>query len=92
MPRYLARVELRDATSSDYARLNDFMVSVTFETSMVGDNGRRYVLPSAEYFLETDRDLQAVRSLVEHVLEAIGRDHVFIVVEITSAAWSLHER
>ena len=92
MPRYLARVELHNGVTGDYARLNNMMRAVTFKTSMTGDNGRRYALPSGEYFLETERDLHAVRGLIEHTLEQIGNDHVFIIVEIASAAWSLHER
>lgn len=92
MPRYLARVELHNASRGDFARLNQKMKAVTFEPSIIGDNGRRYTLPSGEYFLQTERDLHAVRGLVEHTVAQIGNDHVFIVLEIASAAWSLHER
>lgn len=49
MTSFIARVELHDATSADYAKLHEQMRTHGFSTTITSDEGNVYQLPTAEY-------------------------------------------
>jgi hypothetical protein len=87
MAKFLVRVELHGGTWDDYETLHAEMAYRGFAREVTGDNGRTYQLPTAEYVIHSDSELEAVRTLAANAAQATGRKFGVIVAEYSRSAW-----
>lgn len=89
MARFTTRVELRDATWSDYELLHRVMAQAGFVRTITSDSGVTFDLPDAEYNFEgaatIDQVLQAARSAAN----STGRQNGVLVTEAVQRKWVL---
>ena len=88
MARYIIRVVLHDnASFQDYQLLHANLAARGVHDDIVGDDGRWYRLPPAEYRYEGAEGLPDVRDAVTLIAEAIKRCSV-LVTESLGRAWA----
>jgi hypothetical protein len=87
MAKYLVRVELHGATWDEYEALHVEMESRGFSREVMGGNGRNYQLPTAEYVIHTDLELEEVRALAAAAARTTGRKFAIVAVEYFRSAW-----
>jgi len=87
MAKFLVRVELHGASWADYETLHAQMEYRGFSREITGGNGRIYQLPTAEYVIHTDSELEAVRSLAVNAAQTTGREFGVIAAEYSRSAW-----
>lgn len=84
---YLVRVELHGATWHDYESLHSEMAERGFSRQITGSDGVDYQLPTAEYVVHTDADLERVRAVAATAAKVTGRRFSIIVAEYSRSAW-----
>jgi len=87
MASFLVRVELHNATRDDYEALHLDMALRGFSREVIGSSGRTYQLPTAEYVIDTEHEVQAVRALAAEAARTTGRKFGVVVVEYSRSAW-----
>lgn len=88
MANYLTRVELHHASREDYERLHEAMRGDDFGTTIRGDDGVLYQLPTAEYYRTTYLPINDVRARAAACAASVGRAYEVIVCESNSCAWT----
>jgi hypothetical protein len=73
MPTFTTRVELHGAALADYERLHQFMAEARFYRTVVGDDGREYRLPEAEYSSQGELSVFDVRQLAQQAAAKTGK-------------------
>ena len=63
------------------------MESKGFSRQVTGGNGRNYQLPTAEYVIHTNEELEPVRTLAASAAQTTGRKFGIVVVEYSRSAW-----
>jgi hypothetical protein len=58
-----------------------------FSRQIVGDDGRRYQLPTAEYEVQTLAGVESVRGLAAQAAQATGKTFAVVVAECSRTAW-----
>jgi hypothetical protein len=87
MAKFLVRIELHGAMWEDYEALHVEMESRGFSREVTGGSGRSYQLPTAEYVIQTDEELEGVRTLAADAAQTTGRKFGVVVVEYSRSAW-----
>ncbi|HET8926041.1 MAG TPA: hypothetical protein VFN26_23855 [Candidatus Acidoferrum sp.] len=87
MAKYLVRVELHGGTWDDYEVLHAEMADRGFARKITGGNGRSYQLPTAEYVIHADNELEGVRGLAAEAAKVTGHKFGVIVAEYSRSAW-----
>ncbi len=87
MPNFLARIELRDATETDYGTLNTRMGTVGFSRVIRADDGREHELPTGNFVGTGEGTTQQVRDLATQAAAETGKAFGILVVECDRAAW-----
>jgi hypothetical protein len=87
MAKFLVRVELHNAVWDDYETLHAEMTDRGFSREITGDNGRAFQLPTAEYVIYTEAELENVRTLAAEAAQTTGRKFGVIVAEYFRSAW-----
>ena len=87
MAKYLVRVELHAATWDDYEVLHAEMADRGFSREVTGGDGRTFQLPTAEYVIRTDAELESVRALAAQGAQTTGKKFGIIVAEYSRSAW-----
>jgi hypothetical protein len=87
MAKFLVRVELHGAVYDDYETLHAEMACRGFSREVVGDDGRTYQLPTAEYVIHSNSGLEGVRILAAAAAQATRRKYGVIVAEYFRSAW-----
>jgi hypothetical protein len=75
MPRFTTRVELHGASGSDYTELHHNMQEAGFYRAIVGDDGQKYGMPTAEYDSEMNLTVEQVRNLAMSVAAKAGKQY-----------------
>lgn len=89
MATFLTRVELHAADSGDYDRLHEEMAKRGFRRTLLGSDGKYYMLPTAEYESSGDYNVEAVRDSAQAAVQTTGRTGWVISVRYDLAAWFL---
>ena len=87
MPNFLTRVELRDASASDYAALDSRMESLGFSRTIRADDSRTHQLPTGNFVGTGDGTTQQVRDLATQAAAETGKAFGVLVIECEKAAW-----
>ncbi len=87
MPNFLARIELREASDTDYDPLNTRMASLGFSRTIRADDGRNHELPIGNFVGSGDGTTQQVRDLATQAAAETGKAFGILVVECDRAAW-----
>lgn len=87
MPSFLACVDLRDATASDYEPINTRLESLGFSRTIRADDGRIHELGTGKYVGTGDGTTLQVRDLITQVAAETGRAFGILVVECQGASW-----
>lgn len=87
MSYFLTRVELHNATYSDYETLHNEMAKQGFKRTIPADNGVKYSLPTAEYYFEGNYTAQDVNNLAKAAATKTNKNFGAITVLWTSASW-----
>jgi hypothetical protein len=80
MPGFTIRVEMHRASEAQYARLHADMARASYLRTIVGNDGKTYVLPTAEYRIaSTNWTAAQVLEEVRRIANAIqGGSWVFV--------------
>ena len=87
MAWFMTRVELHDATWSDYTKLHEAMRKQGFRLSIAGDDGKSYALPPAEYFYDGAIARSDVLNKAKSAAESVKRSYAAIVTEAAGTTW-----
>ena len=88
MAQFTTRVELHNATYEDYKVLHAAMERRGFSRTILGDDGSRYHLPTAEYDLTSERSGEEVRGLAAAAAEETGKKYAVLVTKALSRYWT----
>ena len=87
MSKFTVRVELHNATWTDYDTLHAAMAARGFSRQITSSDGKAYQLPLAEYN-GTGNDCSKVRDIAREAANLTGKGNAVLVSEATSRAWS----
>jgi hypothetical protein len=87
MSQYITRVELHDATWSDYVRLHEQMRALGFAQTIAADVGDIYELPPAEYNYVGNATKWQVLEKAKQAAGAVKSSFAVLVTESTGTAW-----
>lgn len=86
MANFTVRVELHQATWSDYETLHAAMEKKGFSRSITGSDGKTYQLPLAEYNgLAGNLDTAEIRDIAWEAAKTTGKKSAVLVTEGTRA-------
>jgi hypothetical protein len=92
MPNFITRIELHGASTNDYERLHAAMAVEKFHRVILDDQGKRYQLPTAEYFSHGETlTVETVRDLADRAAAKIAKPYWVLVSQYERAAWRLPE-
>jgi hypothetical protein len=85
---YLVRVELHNASVTNYETLHRAMAARGFSRTLRGSDGSLYQLPTAEYVIDTMLAGNEVRTHASTAAASTGCTHGVLVVRYDWAWWS----
>jgi hypothetical protein len=85
MSLFFVRVELHGGSLSDYTKLHEAMATAGFSRTVVGNDGRKYNLPTAEYTVDGNHSIDQVSTAANVAATKTGRTH--IVLASMSSGW-----
>jgi hypothetical protein len=85
--KFLVRVELHNATYTDYETLHKAMAARGFQRTIRGGDGTLYYLPTAEYTAETTQSGDQVRTAADNAASTTGKPHGVLAVQYDGAWW-----
>lgn len=90
MAKFIVRIELHGALlPTDYDNLHRLMEAQGFRRYIVSDQGQRFLLPSAEYFLESNQTAEQVRDWASQLAAKTGKTSWVLATAYSRAAWTL---
>ncbi len=92
MNRFTTRVELHAANEDDYENLHSAMEARGFERYITSSAGVTYHLPTAEYNLDKDWDLDQVLREAKRAAASTERDYEVLVTKSDGRRWYSLER
>ena len=84
---YAMRVQLKNASFVDLARLWSETARRGFTDVVVADDGRRFKLMPGDYDIVTDQDLFTVYRLAKDAANATGRESAIDVQQTPARMW-----
>ena len=87
MAKFTVGVELHDAEPEDYERLHELMENAGFSRTIRASNGTLYQLPTAEYNVEGNYDIDGVLRSAVSAANLTGRNHGILVTESAGRKW-----
>jgi hypothetical protein len=82
------RVELHNATWSDYIKLAEGLRAYGIVDTVLGNDGIRYKLPPAEYHYDGNRALAQVQESARMAGASTGRQHAVVSHEVSRMLWA----
>ena len=73
MAQFTTRVELHDADGADYEALHEYMLAAKFYRTIVGSDGVKYKMPTAEYDSVFDLTASQVCDLAQATASKTGK-------------------
>jgi hypothetical protein len=84
----MTRIELHDAKwVEDYNKLHLAMQEAGFSKTIKGSNGSTYELPTAEYYLDGNYELQDVLSMGKKAATTVGKKYSIITSQTINSTW-----
>ena len=87
MTSFTSRVELHEATWSDYDKLHGEMIAQGFSNTIRSDDGTTYALPPAEYNFEGNLTRAQVLDRAKAAASRTNRKHAALVTESNGRTW-----
>jgi hypothetical protein len=87
MAWFMTRVELHDASRSDYTQLHEAMRKQGFTLDIVGSDGASYALPPAEYWYEGAITRDDVIGKAKKAAGSVKTQFAVIVTEAVGSTW-----
>jgi hypothetical protein len=87
MPAFTIRVELHNASYSDYETLHAAMARRGFSRQITSDDGVTYQLPTAEYERSGNLTTQQVLDAAKAAAAETGKTFAVLVTEATRRMW-----
>lgn len=87
MARFTTRVELHSADEDDYENLHAAMERRGFSRRITSSDGVTYHLPTAEYNLNKDWDLDRVLDEAQKAADSTGRKNEVLVTKSNGRRW-----
>lgn len=91
MARYSARIELHDASESDYDRLHKAMWKAGFRRVVMSDDRKLYQLPTGSYIIETAETAEVAYLKAKRAAAGVQSQFDIWFVEFSAARFALHE-
>lgn len=88
MAIFTIRVELHDATWTDYSNLATRLAQQGITDIIQADNGTRYKLPPAEYSYVGNVTLEQIYGTVNRVTSTLGKRFAILANEVSSCKWT----
>lgn len=89
MATFITRIELHYAQSEDYDNLHKAMERAGFSRTIPASDGKRYHLPTAEYWTEGPLQLKTVFETAKAAAATVGRAFNIITSETTGSMFNL---
>ncbi len=87
MSNFTTRIELHDATWSDYDKLHAEMIAQGFRNTIRSDDGVTYALPPAEYNFEGNLTRAQVVERAKAAASKTNRKYAALVTESNGRTW-----
>jgi predicted RNA binding protein with dsRBD fold (UPF0201 family) len=87
MPKFMIRVELHDADSSEYADLKELLAKRKIGDTIRSQNGK-YLLAGGEYHLTADLTANEVLDLVKRTAKTVTPKFSVTVTEADRVVWA----
>jgi hypothetical protein len=88
MATFMTRVELHDASYSDYEELHVAMETEGFDRNITSDDGVTYYLPPAEYYCDVQLTRQQVLEKAKRAARTTQKSFSAVVTESKGIAWT----
>lgn len=89
MSDFIIRVELHNATATDYSNLHSAMETAGFSRTIMDSRGILYQLPTAEYVCSpTTQTVNDIRDIAYRIAGRVRPDPSVIAANYTGAAWN----
>jgi hypothetical protein len=87
MATFMTRIELHGAVYQDYVNLHAYMSQEGFTTTILGNDGALYQLPTAEYDLTANCTVMQAREKASRAAQKTFKSYAALTVEYSGAAW-----
>jgi hypothetical protein len=87
MNSFNTRIELHGANYQDYVSLHSYMAQEGFTTTIRGDNGITYHLPTAEYNLSANCTIAEALAKAQRAAQKTQKRFAAVVAEYTRSSW-----
>ena len=87
MSTFVTRVELHNANGEDYVRLHQAMAAQGFARTIMGSDGKRYHLPTAEYHFNGLASTDDVRNKASTAARTVKPSFAVVASEYNSCSW-----
>lgn len=84
--QFTIRVHLNDAQATSYAKLHEKLAKKGYTKSIVGRSGKTYLLPDADYILESILDERGVANEVVAIANSISPSSSVLVTKSAGMA------
>jgi hypothetical protein len=88
MAAYMTRVELHNASYTDYETLHAAMEKEGFERTITSSQGAKYHLPTAEYYRITNLSINDVLQSAERAANVVRKNYSVVVSETVRVTWN----
>ena len=88
MATFMTRVELHNASYSDYESLHTAMETEGFERTITSSDGVVYNLPTAEYYRSANFSKQQILDSAKRAAAATKKTFAVVVTESNGVMWS----
>lgn len=89
MAHFITRVELHDASVSDYEKLHAEMEARGFSRNVKGEDGIIYQLPTAEYVYICSEKVEKVRNKAARAAASTGKTYSVVANQILTQSFHL---
>jgi hypothetical protein len=87
MSSFNTRIELHQANYQDYVNLHSYMAQEGYTTTIRGDDGATYHLPTAEYNLVANCTIAEALDKAQRAAQKTRKRFAAVVSEYTSCSW-----
>ena len=91
MAEFIVRIELHNAGSADYHYLHNKMIQIGFLSTIPAANQKRYQLPTAMFYADTNQSKEEVFAVAESIANTAKQKNWVMVIQSEGILMKLDE-
>jgi hypothetical protein len=91
MAEFIVRIELHNAGSADYHYLHNKMIQIGFLSTIPSTDKKRYELPTAMFYANTNQSQEDVFTVAESVANTVSAKNRVMVIQSSAVLMKLDE-